>query len=319
MSSRSIRDRLATGERLLLDGGTGSELQRRGVDVLVGATAEGLGPWSATANVDAPGIVRQVHTDYLGVGADIVTSNSFWTSRVRLAPVGLGERWEEYARAAGELAVQARDSSNPAAYVAAGIAPPSVQGMQETRGRNDPDVVLLGEETVYRGFADQARVLAEAGADLMLPEYVGHIPDCVTAVDACASAGLPVFLGVRHVSTEGRMQYGDSIEDLIAALRGHPVDAILLMCSSPEAISATLPLLRNAFDGPIGAYPNIGYHPLAPLGAGAVKDAIQAEGYTPSRLAEFAAAWVEMGAQIVGGCCATTPEHIAALRAVVKE
>ena len=101
---------------------TGSELGRRGVNVSKGSTNEKLGPWSATANVDAPSIVRQVHEDYLRLGVDIITSNSFWTNRPKLAVIGLSDRWEEYTRAAGELAIQARDAVNAAAYVAGGIA-----------------------------------------------------------------------------------------------------------------------------------------------------------------------------------------------------
>ena len=74
----NIVERLASGERVLLDGGTGSELQRRGVEVLHGsAETRGLGAWSALANLEAADVVRQVHSDYLRVGADIITSNSF--------------------------------------------------------------------------------------------------------------------------------------------------------------------------------------------------------------------------------------------------
>ena len=124
------------------------------------------------------------------------------------------------------------------------------------------------------------------------------------------------------------MAYGDSFEDLVSALGGHRVDAILLMCSYPEDVSAGLPKLRDAYAGPIGAYPRIGYNPLGPVGRQnpsipsanrtAGSDLLQTGGYTPSRLAEFAEEWIEMGAQIVGGCCATGPEHIQAMSPVVK-
>jgi S-methylmethionine-dependent homocysteine/selenocysteine methylase len=118
---------------------------------------------------------------------------------------------------------------------------------------------------------------------------------------------------------EGTTRHGETMEDLAAALRGHPIQAVLLMCSRPEAISVTLPRLRQAFEGPIGAYPNIGYNPMAPLG-GRVQlgpDLTSADAVGPTRLAAFAHEWIEMGAQIVGGCCATGPEHIMAMRAVV--
>ena len=261
MPSRKITDRLAEGETLLLDGGTGSELQRRGADVLKGAT-EGLKAWSATANVEYADVVRQVHQDYLRVGADIIISNNFWTIPSRLQGIGLADRWEEYARAAGENALWAREAGNPEAYVAGGIAAPSMQSAGE-----DPkaDVDSMGAEAFRTEYVEHATLLAGLGVDLILAEYVGFIADCVAAVDACAEAGLPVFLGVRHMGRDGKMQYGESLEDLANALKGHPVDAVLLMCSNPEAVSASLPLLADSFDGPVGAYPNLGYNPTGPL------------------------------------------------------
>ena len=89
MPAQSVTERLRAGEVLLMDGGTGSELQRRGVEVLLGSRGDKLGPWSAMANLDAPDVVQQVHQDYLRVGADILISNNFRTTRTRLAPVGL--------------------------------------------------------------------------------------------------------------------------------------------------------------------------------------------------------------------------------------
>ena len=82
----NIVDRLTRGDVILLDGGTGSELQRRGVEVLHGAPgARRLSAWSALANIEAADVVRQVHTDYLRVGADAIISNSFWTGPTRMA------------------------------------------------------------------------------------------------------------------------------------------------------------------------------------------------------------------------------------------
>ncbi len=302
MERRDIVSRLASGERLVLDGGTGSELQRRGVNVSKGVTPDGqLGAWSATALGDAPEVVRAIHEDYLRAGADIVTTNSFWTDRIRLAMVGLSDKAEEYTRLAARLAREARDSLAPSAYVAGSIAPPSSRELAEI-------------------FAEQSRTLADAGVDVILFEYVGRIADCVTAVKAASDTGLPIFLGVRHVTEEGTMQYGESFEDLAAALQGLRVDAVLLMCSKPEAISASLTRLRQAFDGPIGCYANIGYHraPHAPSYPERQWHVIEGQDYPPPRYAQFAREWLGMGANIVGGCCATTPQHIAAVAPVVK-
>lgn len=315
MPSRSIIDRLAAGEVLLMDGATGDELRNRGADMSQGRETDQpgpqddhdylsaapdparmreiheeflrrLGPWSAPVNIDAPEIVREVHEEYLRLGADIIISNTFWTSAPPLERLGLSDEWERYTRAAGELAIAARDAGNPEAYVAGGIAPP-------------PHGDLRHE------FEQQARVLADVGVDLMLPEYVGAIDEAVVAVEACATAGLPVFLGLREISSTGTMQYLESLEDLVRALEDLPVDAILLMCSNPAHVSIGLPKLREVFSGPIGAYTH------NPTGQDAGADEC-------ARFADYGREWIEMGAQIIGGCCGTGPEHIEALAPVVK-
>lgn len=318
MAGESIAKRLLNGDRLLMDGGTGSELQRRDVDVLQGASAQRLGAWSGPANIDAPDVVSGVHRDYLEAGADIIISNSFWTNRHRLAPIGLGDEWERYARAAGRIAVEARDETNPNAYVAGGIATPCAESALPQAGRNPKsDVVSLGRTALRDMFSEVAKALADEGVDCVLPEYIGYIEDAVIAVEGAAEAGLPVFLGMRHVNLDGTLQYGESFDDLADALSGAGVAGVLLMCSDPEQISACLPRLRAAFEGPIGAYSQIGYRPIAPLGDGESRDPLPASENSPARLAKFASEWQAMGAQIVGGCCGTTPAHIKAMAATL--
>lgn len=331
MPSRSIVDRLKAGEVLVMDGGTGTELQKRGVNISRGATVEkrptapsryasttvpgvryrsvtGLGVWSAPANLEAPDTVRRVHEDYLRVGAEIIISNTFYTSRAMLSKIGEQDRWEEYARRAVELARQARDAVNPEAYVAGGFAPPFTGNLREE-------------------FENVARVLAEAGVDFLLPEYMGGdtihespIADCVTAVDACARTRLPVFLGVCNVKEDGTMLYGETFAELASALKGHKVDGIFLMCSHPPAISACLPRLREAFHGPVGAYAELGYEENPRFGTSPGEQFFVLEdlGYTPERYAQFAREWKKLGAQVIGGCCGTGPEHIRAVRQVVR-
>ncbi len=293
----------------MMDGATGSELQRRGVYLSHGVSEDRvLGSWSATAMRDAPDIVREVHEDYLRIGCDIIITNSFWTNTVKLGLVGLESEAERYTRMAGDIAVEARDRLRPGAWVAGGMAPPH-------GGRHE---VPVDRDDLPREFTMQARVLAEAGADVILAEYVGWIEDCVNAVDATSAAGLPVMLGVRHVTEEGTMQHGESFTDLIAALGNRNVAAILLMCSSPEAIDASLPRLLSAFDGPVGAYPNTGYGESdESVEKGGHFHLLDTTGIGPDRLARHAKRWFDAGARIVGGCCATTPDHIRAIRALV--
>jgi S-methylmethionine-dependent homocysteine/selenocysteine methylase len=314
-----------------MDGGTGSELQRRGVNISRGATVEkrptapakyasiqvpgvnyrsvtGVGVWSAPANVEVPEIVRQVHEDYLQAGAEIIITNTFFTTRAKLAEIGEQDRWKEYVYAAVKLAQEARAKVKPEAYLAGGFAPPFNGNLHEE-------------------LENVAVELAKSGVDFLLPEYFGGdtihenpIKDCVTAVDACATTGLPVFLGVCNVKNDGTMLYGETFKELAQALEGHNLDGIFLMCSLPPAVSACLPRLRDAYTGPIGAYAELGYEENPKFGTSPDEQffAIEGQQYTPERYAEFAGKWKEMGAQVIGGCCGTGPEHIRAVRTAIQ-
>jgi homocysteine S-methyltransferase len=264
---------------------------------------------------DAPDVVRQVHEDYLGVGADIVTANSYNASRGQLARVGLAHKMEPFSRLAVELARQARDRVRPEAYVAGSIAP-------TTRFPTGWDPARVAPvDQLAREWSDQVAVLTEAGADLILIESMSAIFQLLPAVEAAGASGLPVFLGI-HARPDATTSNGETMAEVVAAVRksGRRVDAILLMCSSPAAISATLPALRAAFDGPIGAYANIGYRrgPEPPRYPERQYHVIEIGENTPERYAAYGREWLAMGARIVGGCCATAPDHIAALAPVVQ-
>ena len=312
MNTSPIIARLEAGEKLLLDGGTGSELQRRGVDVSRRTADGGIGAWSATANVDAPDMVRAVHEDYLRVGADIITTNSFWSNRTRLGRLGQADRMEEYTRVSVELAREAVDESGFDAYVAGSMAPPT--------GRPVPGNIGVSSDDLAGEFRDQAAVLAEAGADLILLEYVSAVEEATTLVSAAAETGLPVFLGLKHFDADGTMASKEDAVDAVHAVEGLPVAAVLDMCSPPEEITAVFPRIRQAFEGPIGAYANIGYRgdPKAPGDSSRQWHRIDVGENSPDRYAEYARGWLAEGAQIIGGCCASGPEHIAALRPLLQ-
>ena len=314
MQARTIRERLDAGETLVMDGGTGSELQARGADVLVGATEEtGLQAWSATANVTFADVVQQVHQDYLRVGADILISNNFWTSPSRMEPIGLKDDWSKYARASAENAIRARDALKPEAYVTGGMAPPC---LANTQGQSD--VALMGAAAFRDEYAEHAKLLADAGVDALLPEFLASVDECVEAVDACAGLGLPVLLGVRSIQEDGGLATGETMRDLVSAVEGYDLDAILLMCSSPENITAGLRDLRDAYDGHIGGYANIGYGGVGILGERARQRYMTLTNYGPARVAEIAREWQDIGATVIGGCCGTGPEHILMMNLVLR-
>src|SRR5436309_7338466 len=297
MHGRDLLARLRRGDHLLLDGVTGSELQRRGLNVSKGASVEGgLGAWSATAMEDAPEVVRAIHEDYLRAGADLITANSYNANRGQLAKVGLAHKMEEFSRRAVEIARDARDRLAPGAFVAGSIAPTT-----RFPAGWEPERVAPTAE-LRREWGDQVAVLAETGADLILIESMSAIFQLRPAVEAAGTSSLPVFLGI-HATRDGTMTSGETMEQLAAALEGegHRVDAVLLMCSAPDAISATLPRLRAAFGGPIGGYANIGYRRASqpPRYPESQYHAIEIGENSPERYAEYGRQWRDLGAQII--------------------
>jgi S-methylmethionine-dependent homocysteine/selenocysteine methylase len=324
VTKHDFRSFLGTGKPVLLDGGTGSELQRRGVNVSRGIGPDGyLGSWSSTAMGDAPAIVRQIHEDYFRVGADIVTTNSYNTNRGQLARVGLADKMEEYSRLAVELAVDARDRIAPGAFVAAAIAP--MTRIPRAFYNSPPsDFDFAREEPpehMLREWGDQTAVLAAAGAEVILIETMLSIPQAKAAVRAASQTGLPILVGV-NATPEGTMHTGATLKELVAALKEEDlmIDGMLLMCMSPASISANLPKLRDAFGGPIGAYANIGYNRSTepPEYPSRQWHVFETADTPPERYAEYGHEWLGKGCQMIGGCCGTTPEHIAALRPIVK-
>jgi homocysteine S-methyltransferase len=241
------------------------------------------GAWSAAANLDAPNVLRTIHEDYLSAGADIITANNYCTGPSFLDRTGEGARWREYSQAGLDIALAARDGFNRNAYVAGGMSPAGAFGQEYT---------------------ERARLLAAGGADFILAESLSSVSDCVDAAAACAEIDLPLFLGIGNLNEDGNLADGTPIETLVSALQGHRIDGLLFMCTFPPAVSKALPRLRASFSGFIGAYPHAGL-PSNPE-------------YTPDVLAEYAADWKQMGAQVIGGCCGTGPSHIVALASALR-
>jgi len=295
MGRPNILDRLRAGDVLIHDGATGTELEARGINCKKAA-------WSVTANLEAPDTVRAIHEDYLRVGTDIITANNFSTGPTALDKIGEAIRWRDYSQAGLDIAISARDAINPNAYIAGGISTYPVPAN------------VFGQE-----YTDRARLLADGGADFILAEYVHSVNDCVAAAQACAEFELPLFIGVGGLDKNGNFADGTPIETLVSAVQNYRIDALLIMCTFPPAVSKALPRLRNSFPGFIGAYAHGGWkEPDNPRWAEEPIFDPENPSYTPESYAEYARTWKEMGAQIIGGCCGTTPSHIAALPAVMS-
>ena len=296
----ALQERLARGETILLDGATGTELERRGVPMVEGA-------WCGLANFTHPAIVREVHEAYIMAGADVVIANTFASSRHMLEPAGYGDRAAEGCRIAVRLAREAvaRAGRGRAVAVAGSLstARPVIPGTD----RQDPGFTLTLEEEAanYREVAD---ALAEAGADLIVLEMIADLDRGPLALEAALSTGLPVWLGLSVVRDgEGRVtSYREplTLGELLDFYAARPIAVLGVMHSSIDDCDAALPMLRHRWRGPLMVYPEAGWFEAPHWRFAEV---------APEYFARIGAGWVEQGVQLVGGCCGIGPEHIAAL------
>ena len=303
MATRYIKvwDRLAGGDVLVLDGGVSTELERRGVSMSAGV-------WSGRAALDTWEGVVDVHRAYIDAGAQIITANTYASSRLMLQPAGLGDQVAEINRRAVEAALTARERAGTADVLVAGSMShmlPIPTGGYRLRAGDTPaaDVMLAA-------FRELTTIHEEAGVDLLLLEMMSAPDRMAPMFQAVADTRLPVWCGQSAVRNDDGaiLSWHDRsvpFADIVAMAAGHGFDVMGIMHTSADLIVDTLPLIREAHSGPLMAYPDAGYFEMPHW---RFEDTI-----TPARFAEFARAWREAGVQIIGGCCGLGPEHIAAI------
>jgi len=264
---------------IALDGATGTELGRLGID-----TRTPL--FSAAALLDERGIeaLRRVHADYARAGAQVITANTFRTN-----PRKAGLHWRELTAVAVRLALET------GATVAGSMAP--VEDCYRPDLRPPPGVAL-------REHRELAVALAEAGCHLLLVETVAAADEGLAAVQAAAATGLPVWVAAMAMP-DGRMRSGDDLAAFFRDARSLGAGAALINCVPCAGVDVGLDAVARS-GLPFGAYahmgdvdPDAGWPPTPLL--------------SPEEYAGRAATWLESGARILGGCCGTGPAHIAAL------
>jgi S-methylmethionine-dependent homocysteine/selenocysteine methylase len=301
MSYEPIREKLARNETVILDGAIGTEILRRHVT------------WADHQLANRPGLVRSIHEDYIRAGADVLSTNSFQLCRRALynhfrdeahrrhiGATDLDDRANKLLAASVHLAREARDHAAAGRPVAVAAAVTTLEWC--FRPDLAPSSAQAREE--YREIFD---VVKEAGADLVLLETVNSIGEAKVALEACKAAGLPCWVSF-VCNEEGKLFTGETLAQAVAALEPLGADAILVNCAPPEDIFAGMKQLAPHATVPTGAYPHIGrFNP---------PEWLFTDEYPPARYTEEAARWKQLGARILGGCCGTTPEHIAALAAL---
>jgi S-methylmethionine-dependent homocysteine/selenocysteine methylase len=294
----NLRDRLARPGAVMLDGATGTELQRRGVDTT-------LPLWSARALTTGTGrgVLAAIHQEYAAAGAEVLTTNTFRTTPRALGRAGLLPRWALLNRRAVE---SARAGGGPGALVAGSLAP--LEDCYEPQS-------VPPQETCLREHLQQADLLARLGVDLLLVETMNCRREARAALLAARSTGLDILLALCPGEPD-RLLSGEPLADALPRLLddgGGRVLGVLLNCAPPEVLERAAPLL----DRLLGSLP---WGLSAHLGRPDPQDGWRLpEEHAPEAYAEWAAARVRDGARLASGCCGTTPAHIERLAARLRD
>jgi S-methylmethionine-dependent homocysteine/selenocysteine methylase len=278
---------LAQRSPLLLDGAMGTELQRRGIAVA-------LPLWSARALTSAPAVVLEIHKDYLDAGADVITTNTFRTTRRTFQRANMPDRSLALTVLAAQLAKEARLAyTDRPALVAGSIGP--------LEDCYRPDLVPRDRE-LRAEHAELAYRLAATGVDFLLLETIGTIREAFAACEAAIRTGLEVVMSFL-CRTDGSLYGGEILEDAVSVIEPLGPTAFSLNCASPHLLTEQLQKLSLLTRRPIAVYGNVGI-PDGEHGSMMTCDV------SPEEYATYAAGWFRAGAAIVGGCCGTTPDHI---------
>jgi S-methylmethionine-dependent homocysteine/selenocysteine methylase len=283
----------------ILDGGLGQEIVTR--------TGNATALWSVQALLDCPDTVRQIHADFFTAGAEIATANTYCVLPDRLIPHGLEKRLEELTEIACLQANSARDAHG-SGRIAGSLGPLGFSYQPDQCPPADS-----AAEVYYRVCKAQSDFV-----DFFLAETMASVEQVKGVLMGTSGFDKPVWVAVTVDDTRGsRLRSGEALTELFPLLSEYDVQALLINCSKPEAVSEGVSILA---DQPItyayGAYANgfTGIHKDFNQ-IGSTVDLLESRtDLDPGSYANFAAKWIADGAKIVGGCCEVGPAHISELR-----
>jgi 5-methyltetrahydrofolate--homocysteine methyltransferase len=287
MTKQSFLSRITNHEILIADGATGTNLIARGLPG--GETAES---WV----IAHPERIIQLHKDFINAGANVILTSTFSASSIRLMNSALKGRADEINRKAVELAKQA-----------VGTLPVYVAGSLGPVGQLLKPYGPLESEEVMHAYSEQANAITQAGADILVIETQFDLGEITAAIQGGRQvSSLPLVVSLSY-DRGRRTMMGISPTQAAKELERLPFDMLGINCGhSLEENLQNLVELKRVTTKPIWFKPNAGLPRLDPTG-NTYYD------ITPDAMGALAPSWLAAGAQVVGGCCGTSPEHLAAI------
>ncbi len=244
-------------------------------------------------NLSAPQLVREIHSEYVRSGAEVLETNTFGSNRVRLGAFGFAEKLRSINEAGVRLA---REAAGSQAFVAGAMGPLGAQ------------IEPLGPISFAEArdiFREQAAALVAAGIDLIVLETFYELSELREAIFAAREASGPEMVIVAQVTVEddGSLRDGTSTETFASKLNELPVDVIGVNCSAgPKVALETIEKIASLTSKSLSAMPNAGLP--------AMVEGRNIYLCSPEYMAQYARRFLQAGVRLIGGCCGTTPEHI---------
>lgn len=279
-------------EIILADGAMGTVLIGRGVDP--NALAE--------QNLVNPDLVRSIHLEYIRAGARLIETNTFLANRMKLREYGVEDRLEEINRAGVRLAREAVQASGQEVFIAGSVGP--LGALVKPYGN-------LTLADLANAYIEQMSILVEEGVDLIIIETHPSLLEALEAIRAArtVSTVTPIIAQMTFLE-DGRSKFGDELRRSLEALAAADADVVGVNCSGPQMTYDIMERFLRETDLRVSVMTNAG---LPQLVAGQ-----QIYLSSPDYLREYARRFAEAGANIIGGCCGTTPEHIRTMAEVVR-
>ncbi len=299
---------------LLLDGAMGTEIQKHMPEPE--DFPDGKDGFNDGLVLTRPDWIRQIHRSYLDAGADCVETNSFGSNQIKLDEYGFGDQTlsmnQKIAELASEVCLEYERRDGKMRYVIGSMGPSGF-----LPSSNDPDLGLRPLDDICDAFEQQARGLVAGGADALLVETSQDILEVKLAIEACHRAmdgtGIRVpIIANATFDQHGKMLLGTDVQAAYTTVSDMHIDLFGMNCSTgPSEMSAGIQWLDEQSEHDILVVPNAGM-PENEGGSAVYK-------MTPEEMGRIMGGFLERHrrVRIVGGCCGTTPEHIAVLRKVI--
>lgn len=294
MSAHPFLTRLEQGV-LLADGAMGTELYARGVP---------FDQCFDELNLSAPDLVRGIHLDYIESGAELIETNTFGANPFKLAGHNLADRLAEINRAGARIGREAVDISGRTVFVAGSMGP---------IGRPVAPLGTVTPEEVRQAYAEQASALIAGGVDVLILETFTDLPELIEAVRGVRTAVEVPLIAQMTFTQEGKTLLGHGPREIVDALERLNVEVIGANCSvgSQGILEVIQQMAAAAKKARLCAMPNAGF----PAYVGGRYMYVS----TPEYMAEHARRMVALGVRLLGGCCGTTPAHIAKMREALRK